>query len=242
MCTVWAALFLFLSLSVSVPLFPTFLLLLVFVVRLLSLSPSLLHFVSQRPFSFSPASFRPSFPILRLCSSLSLSLAFSLSLSPSPRTSPSASVSRPPRPFSLVISSSFARSRFFSRFFHRPPIFPLPCVRLPSFFCPPSSASTSLRAHLFPFPSIFLPPALPLSTYPRRLRRDGPIFSSRFLGSDIFYTFFLPPPAAAHAPLPPARVLFLSLFLSTSHIPSRQQNTASSIRSVSLHLTSHIRT
>lgn len=47
-----------------------------------------------------------------------------------------------------------------------------------------------------------------LSTYPRRLRRDGPIFSSRFLGSNIFYTFFLslPSPTAAHAPLslPPA--------------------------------------
>lgn len=66
-----------------------------------------------------------------------------------------------------------------------------------------------------------------LSTYPRRLRRDGPIFSSRFLGSNIFYTFFLslPSPTAAHAPLSP-----------------RHWNIASSIRSISLSLTSHIRT
>lgn len=88
-----------------------------------------------------------------------------------------------------------------------PPDFASPSyLRLLSFFRspPPPPLPTSSLLTLFPTPRplyLFLP--VPLSTYPRRLRRDGPIFSSRFLGFDIFYTFFLPPPTAAHAPLPP---------------------------------------
>lgn len=79
-------------------------------------------------------------------------------------------------------------------------------VLLPFVYYPPGLLSFN---PFLPRRSIFLP-FVPLSTYPRRLRRDGPIFSSRFLGSDIFYTFFsprLPPPpspTAAHAPLSPA--------------------------------------
>lgn len=173
----------------------------------LSLSSSLNHV----PFFFflPPAMLRSSFPTLRL------RLSFS----------------RPPRPLSLVISSSFARSRFFSRFFHRPPsspIFPLPYACLPSFYPSPTAADSTL---LTPSPLAVPSSSLsPLSTYPRRLRRDGPIFSSRFLGSDIFYTFFLP------APLPPSPTAARAPAL------PRLRNIASSIRSVSLSLASHIRT
>lgn len=164
MCTVWAALFLFLSLSVSVPLFPTFLLLLVFVVRLLSLSPSLLHFVSQRPFSFSPASFRPSFPILRLCSSLSLSLAFSPSLSPSP---PDLSVCLCLTPSASLFSRYLFVFRALSIFL--PLLSPSPDFSSP--LCPSTILllSALLRQHLSPRPplslSLYLSPARPAPLY-----------------------------------------------------------------------------
>lgn len=145
------------SLSLSFPFRfgPRFSTLLVFVVGLLSLSPSNPRFVSLSASSlFFLPRVPPVFPDLPSLSAPPLSLI--------PCLSPSPSVSPSPCPFSLVISSSFARSRFFSRFLHRPPIFPLPCVRLPSSFCPPStSASFSPAAS----PSLHLSPALPSSLY-----------------------------------------------------------------------------
>lgn len=237
MCTVWAALFLFLSLSVSVPAFPpssssSFAFFLYLPLTLASsLSASSLFFLPRVvppvfpdppsvPFSVSPPfplsfshthTHTHTFPVsLRLSLShrcripfLSLSLRLSRALDFSP--------------------ASFTVPRFFLSLvsvYHPSSARPLPP---PAPLLPPPS----------PIPSIFLPPSLPLSTYPRRLRRDGPIFSSRFLGSDIFYTFFLPLQR-----LPMRRSLPRSLSLPRP----RQRNTASSIRSVSLHLASHIRT
>lgn len=182
--------------------------------------------------------------LLSVCPFPRLSTTFPFSSSPQPLplpfpSSPSAplrssfptlrlrpSFSRPARPLSLVISSSFARSRFFSRFFHRPLRFFLslmPTVLVPfayhhrllSFLTP-----SSLRA----VPSSSLPS---LSHIPRRLRRDGPIFSSRFLGSDIFYTFFSPSHPFDGYPC--------------AALP-RHRNIASSIRFISLSVVSHIRT
>lgn len=194
MCTVWAALFLFLSpfpfryrfaalLRTPSPLTHPSLLSVCPFPRLSTTFP----FSSSSPAlaSPSPAILRSSFPTLRL------RLSFSCS----------------PRPLSLVISSSFARSRFFSRFFYRPPpIFPLPYACLLSFFRSPTITDSSL---LTPSPLAVPSSSLSsLSTYPRRLRRDGPIFSSRFLGSDIFYTFFLPSFSdgcpCARSPSPPS--------------------------------------
>lgn len=219
MCTVWAALFLFLSpfpfryrfaalLRTPSPLAPS-----LSFIRL-SLSSSLNHV----PFFFFPAPPSPPLPFLSPPSAPLRSSFPTLRLRPS--------FSRPARPLSLVISSSFARSRFFSRFFHRPLRFFLslmPTVLVPfayhhrllSFLTP-----SSLRA----VPSSSLPS---LSHIPRRLRRDGPIFSSRFLGSDIFYTFFSPSHPFDGYPC--------------AALP-RHRNIASSIRFISLSVVSHIRT
>lgn len=165
MCTVWAALFLFLSLSVSVPAFPpssssSFAFFLYLPLTLASsLSASSLFFLPR----VVPPVF-PDPPSVPFSVSPPFPLSFSHTHTHIPRVSPSLSVSPLPRPFSLVISSSFARSRFFSRFFHRPPIFPLPCVGLPSFFCPPSSSASSSPAAPLP-DSLYLSPALPSSLY-----------------------------------------------------------------------------
>lgn len=222
MCTVWAALFLFLSLSVSVPAFPpssssSFAF---FLYLPLTLASSLsLGFV---PFLSPPRSSRLSRPSVFVCPPPPLSPLVSLRLPLShhrrvPFLSLSLRLSR-----ALDFSpASFTVPRFFLSLvsvYHPPSVRPLP---------PPASLPPP------PPPSIFLPPSLPLSTYPRRLRRDGPIFSSRFLGSDIFYTFFLPLQR-----LPMRRSLPRSLSLPRPC----QRNTASSISSVSLYLASHIRT
>lgn len=223
MCTVWAALFLFLSpfpfryrfaalLRTPSPLAPS----LSFIH--LSLSSSLNHV----PFFFFPAPPSPPLPLPLPCPpSAPLRSSF-----PTLRLRPS--FSRPARPLSLVISSSFARSRFFSRFFHRPLRFFLslmPTVLVPfayhhrllslSFLTP-----SSLRA----VPSSSLPS---LSTYPA-----ASVETARFFppvsSAPIFFTPFSPPshpfdgyPCAA---LP------------------RHRNIASSIRFVSLSVVSHIRT
>lgn len=192
MCTVWAALFLFLSpfpfryrfaalLRTPSPLAPS----LSFIH--LSLSSSLNHV----PFFFFPA---PPSPPHTLPSPPSAPLRSSF---PTLRLRPS--FSRPARPLSLVISSSFARSRFFSRFFHRPLRFFLslmPTVLVPfayhhrllSLFLTPSS----LRA----VPSSSLPS---LSTYPA-----ASVETARFFppvsSAPIFFTPF-------SLPLPPLRRL-----------------------------------
>lgn len=174
----------------------------------LSLSSSLNHV----PFFFSPP---PTAPLRSSSPALRLRLSFS----------------HPPRPFSLVISSSFALSIFLPLLSPSPPIFPLPYACLLSFFRSSTTTDSSLLT-----PSSRTVPSSSLSslsTYPRRLRRDGPIFSSRFLGSDIFYTFFSPPPP--HLPSP------LSDGCPCAALP-RHRNIASSIRSISLSLASHIRT
>lgn len=146
----------------------------------LSLSSSLNHV----PFFFSP-SLPPSLRAVTLVFPGSPCLRLSFS--------------RPPRPFSLVISSSFALSIFLLLLSPSPPIFPLPYACLLSFF---RSSTTTDSSLLTPSSRAVLSSSLSsLSTYPRRLRRDGPIFSSRFLGSDIFYTFFLPPPPFRRLPM-----------------------------------------
>lgn len=195
MCTVWAALFLFLSpfpfryrfaalLRTPSPLTPS----LSFIH--LSLSSSLNH-VS---FFFFPAPPFPPLPSLR-----AVTLVFPDSPSSSVLLSPGAS------PFSCYLLVFCALSIFLPLLSPAPPIFPLPYAYCPCSVRLPPPASLFFNPFLPPRCSIFLP-SVPLYI-PRRLRRDGPIFSSRFLGSDIFYTFFSPPPSpstATHAPLSPA--------------------------------------
>lgn len=157
---------------------------------------------SPRPLPLPPPSapLRSSFPTLRLRPSFS----------------------RPARPLSLVISSSFARSRFFSRFFHRPLRFFLslmPTVLVPfayhrrllSFLTP-----SSLRA----VPSSSLPS---LSTYPA-----ASVETARFFppvsSAPIFFTPFSPPPSpstATHAPLSPAIGISPRAFASSPSLSCR---------------------
>lgn len=217
MCTVWAALFLFLSpfpfryrfaalLRTPSPLAPS----LSFIH--LSLSSSLNHV----PFFFFPAAPFPSPPLPSL---RAVTLVFPDSPSSSVLLSPGAS------PFSCYLFVFCALSIFLPLLSPAPPIFPLPYAYRPCSVRLPPSASLFFNPFLPPRCSIFLP-SVPLYI-PRCLRRDGPIFSSRFLGSDIFYTFFSPSlpfdgyPCAA---LP------------------RHRNIASSIRFISLSVVSHIRT
>lgn len=204
MCTMWAALFLFLSLSVSVP---------------LSHPPRLPSFVVPLLY-----------PSVLFLSSLNLVLFFFLPRVASPVLPGLFVFVRPflVRRLPLVISSSFARSRFFSRFSFTVPRFFLSFtpVHYPSFVRPPPPARlfSSIPPPpppspppSFSHPSLYIPP------------RAASVETARFFppvssAPTFFYTFFLPPPVAAHAPLP------------------RHRNTASSIHSVSLSLVSHIRT
>lgn len=204
MCTVWAALFLFLPLSVSVPLF----------------HPPRLHRSPSSPNPRSPIHPSPRFVCLSRSSS-SLNRASRLPSLPrrvrlvfldsSRLRLPSLALPLPPPPGPsprdalvpfLLLSLRLSRGLDFSPASFTPPlpIFPLPRVYHPS----------PVRHHLLQ-PPLFQPSSQPSRSIfppraalyiPRCLRRDGPIFSSRFLGSNIFYTFFLPSPAAAHAPLP----------------------------------------
>jgi len=208
MCTVWAALFLFLPLSVSVPLFhpprlrrslsspnppcpPTQL-------RFVCLSRSSSSLsVASRPPSLPRSAFRSSFPTLSVSVYPPPVLPF-----PPHSPPPATAASAPPRSLSLVISSSSARSRFFSRSFHRPPIFPLPraCVCRP----PPPSAS--------PSPSDPAPlPGSPRSIFPPRAALYIPsVETARFFppvsSAPAFFTPFFSPrssgcPCAAPPPL-----------------------------------------
>lgn len=137
MCTVWAALFLFLSLSVSVPAFPSF-------------SPSLAF-----PFAI-PLFIHLSFSYHLLTSSLFFLSSQGSSLFPTRYLRPS--FSRPSRP-SCYLFVFRALSIFLPLLFHRPSIFPLLFLARPlSFFCSPSSANSSL-----PPPPPSLLPLLPLS-------------------------------------------------------------------------------
>lgn len=235
MCTVWAALFLFLSLSVSVPLFPTFLLLLVFVVRLLSLSPSLLHFVSQRPFSFSPASFRPSFPILRLCSSLSLSLAFSpsLPLPPGPLRLPLSHALRVPF---LSLSLRLSRALDFSPASFTVPRFFLSLVSVyhPSSVRPPPPAPLSAPTS-FPFPLSFSRPPCPSLHIPA-----ASVETARFFppvsSAPIFFTPFFSPlqRLPMRRSLPLAFFFSLSFSLPLTSLPDSRIPPRASARSLSI--------
>lgn len=224
MCTVWAALFLFLS---PFPFRYRFAALRsARLRRSLNLSLSFIHLslsssLNHVPFFFPPSPPPPPPPALPPAPIARASLRSSF-----PRLSVFVCPSLARRVPFLLLSLRLSRSRFFSRFFHRPRL-PAPldfssllCLSLLSFF---RSSTTTNFSLLTPFSraarSIYLSPfrlplslSLFLSTYPRRLsRRDGPIFSSRFLGSDIFYTFFLPlpllrrlPMRRSPLPLPPA--------------------------------------
>lgn len=134
-------------------------------------------------FSFSPASLRPFFPdspssfVLFLSAAsplLSLRLSRALDFSPA-SLSPSLDFSSPLRPSTILLLFALL---------HR--------------------LGSSLPSLLFLLPrrSVLLPP-LSLHTPPRRLRRDGPIFSSRFLGSDIFLHLFSPPSSGCPCAAPP---------------------------------------
>lgn len=135
------------------------------------------------PFSSSPhplpLPLPPPLPSLR-----AVTLVFPDSPSSSVLLSPGAS------PFSCYLFVFCALSIFLPLLSPAPPIFPLPYAYRPCSVRLPPPASLFFNPFLPPRCSIFLP-SVPLYI-PRRLRRDGPIFSSRFLGSDIFYTFFSP--------------------------------------------------
>lgn len=143
------------------------------------------------PFSSSP---RPlSLPIPPLPSLRAVTLVFPDSPSSSVLLSPGAS------PFSCYLFVFCALSIFLPLLSPAPPIFPLPYAYCPCSVRLPPPASLFFNPFLPPRCSIFLP-SVPLYI-PRRLRRDGPIFSSRFLGSDIFYTFFSPLPPLRRLPM-----------------------------------------
>lgn len=204
MCTVWAAIFLFLPLFRFGPAFPPS-------------SSSPFPVLPHPPVSHPPPLCVSVCPALLHLSAASRSFAPPLDV---PLVFPDSSHLRLPSLASLPLpatpSSSFpcylfvfrALSIFLPLLSPPSPRLCLSLVLAFAVFLPFATASSSsnlLSSDSLPNPPrplyLFLP--VPLSTYPRRLRRDGPIFSSRFLGFDIFYTFFLPPPTAAHAPLPP---------------------------------------
>lgn len=144
------------------------------------------------PFSSSPHPLPLPLPLpLPFPSLRAVTLVFPDSPSSSVLLSPGAS------PFSCYLFVFCALSIFLPLLSPAPPIFPLPYAYCPCSVRLPPPASLFFNPFLPPRCSIFLP-SVPLYI-PRRLRRDGPIFSSRFLGSDIFYTFF--------SPLPPLRWL-----------------------------------
>lgn len=157
MCTVWAALFLFLS---PFPFRYRFAALLRTPPPSPLTHPSLLSICpfprlsTTFPFSSLPPSLPPAAPLRSSFPALRLRLSFF----------------RPPRPFSLVISSSFALSIFLLLLSPSPPIFPLPYACLLSFFrssyyhrlssllTPSSRASRSI---FLPFVPLYIPPPPP---------------------------------------------------------------------------------
>lgn len=145
------------------------------------------------PFSSSPRPLPLPFPSPPLPSLRAVTLVFPDSPSSSVLLSPGAS------PFSCYLFVFCALSIFLPLLSPAPPIFPLPYAYCPCSVRLPPSASLFFNPFLPPRCSIFLP-SVPLYI-PRRLRRDGPIFSSRFLGSDIFYTFFSPLPPLRRLPM-----------------------------------------
>lgn len=217
MCTVWAALFLFLSpfpfryrfaalLRTPSPLTPS----LSFIH--LSLSSSLNHV----PFFFFPAPPSPPRPSPPLPSLRAVTLVFPDSPSSSVLLSPGAS------PFSCYLFVFCALSIFLPLLSPAPPIFPLPyaycpcSVRLP----PPASLSFLTPSSLRAVPSSSLPS---LSTYPA-----ASVETARFFppvsSAPIFFTPFSPPPSpstATHAPLSPAIGISPRAFASSPSLSCR---------------------